>query len=45
MGLTVLLLIGVKPSHLGAIAAGFHVAPAAAMILAGVEKEPLTGWR
>src|SRR5271156_219439 len=39
------LLLRVEPAHFGAIATGLHVAPATAMIFAGVEKEPLAGGR
>lgn len=36
------LLLRIKPADLGAVAAALHVAPAAVVILAGIEKEPFT---
>src|ERR1700733_14213736 len=38
-------LPGIEFSHFGAVAAKFHAAPAAVVIFAGIEKEPLAGGR
>jgi Na+/H+ antiporter NhaD/arsenite permease-like protein len=40
-----ILLLGIELPHLRPVAALLHAAPAAVMILAGVEKQPLAGGR
>src|ERR1700722_9678562 len=40
-----IFLPGIEFLHFGAVAAKFHAAPAAVVIFAGIEKEPLAGGR